>query len=98
MAGSLDWLRSRNVSAAPARASAGPRCIRLTPSKMKLRPNPKTSPRTTGRLVRAATHETAPVIAMTSQNTPVTSPEAQIIAGLTMLACVTATVAIAFMG
>jgi len=28
--------------------------------KMKLRPNPSTRPRTTGRLVIAATHETAP--------------------------------------
>ena len=65
---------------------------------MKLRPNPSTSPRTTGRLVSAATHETAPVRAMASQNTPVTSPEAHIIAGLTVLACVTATVAMAFIG
>ena len=48
--------------------------------------------------MRAATQETAPVIPIANQKTPVTRPAAHIIAGVTVPACVTATVAMAFMG
>jgi hypothetical protein len=65
---------------------------------MKLRPRPSTRPRTTGRLVSAASHETAPVTAMISQNTPVTRAEAPIIPGVTASGWAIAAVPMAFMG
>ena len=55
-------------------------------------------PRTTGRLVKATSHDTAPVSPMTSQNRPVTIAGAKIAPPLIVAGCATAIVAMAFMG
>lgn len=68
----------------------GPRIMKLTPSRMKLR--------TTGRLVRAASRETAPVIPMPSQNKPVTTADVKIAPSAIASEWVTAIVPMTFIG
>ena len=65
---------------------------------MKPRPRPSTRPWTIGRLVIRAIQPTVPVRPMTSQKTPVNSPDAQIAPGEMVPAWVIAAVPMAFIG
>ncbi len=64
----------------------------VTPSRMKLSPSPSTIPRTTGRLVRAATQVTRPLTLNTSHAIPVAAAAIHTAPGVTSAPCAMATV------